>query len=60
MTSTAPMEVTVVAVTPFQQNCTVLRPTLSLLLHKRFQNVEPGPLGLVPERWWVSPDQQRG
>ncbi|MEO0478202.1 MAG: ABC transporter substrate-binding protein [Planctomycetota bacterium] len=38
----------------------ICRPTLSLLLHKRFQNVEPGPLGLVPERWWVSPDQQRG
>lgn len=31
----------------------------AILLHDRFQDARPGPLGLVPQRWWVRPGDQR-
>jgi peptide/nickel transport system substrate-binding protein len=33
-------------------------PRTALLVHKRFSGVEPGFLGLVPERWWVEPERR--
>jgi len=31
----------------------------AILLHRRFQDATPGPLGLVPQRWWVRPEDRR-
>ena len=33
-------------------------PRSAFLLHKRFRGVELGAMGLVPERWWVAPEQR--
>ncbi len=33
-------------------------PLTQVLLHKRFRDVQIGPLGLYPERWWVAPEDQ--
>ncbi|MHC5062892.1 MAG: ABC transporter substrate-binding protein [Planctomycetota bacterium] len=33
-------------------------PLTQVLLHKRFQGVQLGPLGLYPEGWWVAPEDQ--
>lgn len=43
----------------FDQPVTLLAfPLNQILLHKRFQDVQVGPLGLYPERWWVRPEDQ--
>jgi peptide/nickel transport system substrate-binding protein len=34
----------------------LVHPRVAVLLHRRFQGVEVGPLGLVPETWWVRPE----
>lgn len=34
-------------------------PVASILLAKRVRGVEPGPCGLIPDRGWVAPEQQR-
>jgi peptide/nickel transport system substrate-binding protein len=31
----------------------------AILLHRRFQDATPGALGLVPQRWWVRPEDRR-
>lgn len=36
----------------------LVHPALDLLLHRRFQDTESGPVGLIPERWWVPEDQR--
>lgn len=42
-----------------QQPVTLLvHPLVSLLLHRRLQDCEPGPTGLKPYRAWVEPDKQ--
>ncbi len=43
-----------------QQPVTLLaHPLSSVLLHRRFENVQPNVLGLFPQQWWVKPEQQR-
>ncbi len=37
----------------------LVHPVATILLHTRIKNVEPGPIGLVPERAWVAPADQR-
>jgi len=37
----------------------LLHPRVTLLLHRRVQGAEPGPLGLSIERAFVAPEQQR-
>ncbi len=34
----------------------LVHPQVRVLLHRRFQGVRIGPLGLVPAAWWVEPD----
>ncbi|MCB9888739.1 MAG: hypothetical protein H6836_04110 [Planctomycetes bacterium] len=37
----------------------LVHPRNALLLHRRFEDAVPGFTGMVPERWWVKPDQRR-
>lgn len=37
----------------------LVHPVATMMLHTRIKNVEPGPLGLVTERAWVAPEDQR-
>jgi peptide/nickel transport system substrate-binding protein len=37
----------------------LVHPQVTMLLHRRVEDVVPGPIGLVPERAWVAPDRQR-
>ncbi len=34
-------------------------PRASMLINKNIRGVKPGPLGLIPERWWVPVELQR-
>ena len=36
----------------------LVHPLTALLVHKRFEDAEVGVLGLIPERWWVKPENQ--
>jgi ABC-type transport system substrate-binding protein len=41
-----------------QPVCLLAHPLAAVLLHRRFRGVEIGPLGLLPERWWVEPGER--
>ncbi len=36
----------------------LVHPLVEVALHRRFRDADPGPLGLIPERWWVPADEQ--
>ncbi|MBI5852870.1 MAG: ABC transporter substrate-binding protein [Planctomycetes bacterium] len=36
----------------------LVHPLTQVLVHARFQDAEPGPLGLSPERFWVAPEER--
>ena len=43
-----------------EQPVTLLaHPVATIMLHNRIKDLEPGPRGLVPERAWVAPEDQR-